>query len=335
MERPSRSARQRSPHAAISSSRWRPTALRYVRFGERRRPRGGPSRGSPVSRATTASATARPATSAPAPSRIWRPRMRCSRRISRTRRCCACGTRCRRRAASMPETIEHARQHAPSAFRRRSAPSPRPTGKHSSCAATCSSAADSTCSGGAATLRWTGSWLTIFLHRRSRERPRPSTPPFEQTLRDCLERYRMAGQDLEVDAPRFVPLEIAMHVCVKPGYLFEHVEQALLDVLQQSHAARRPPRRVPSRQLHVRPAGLPQRRLRGGAGGRRASTRFVITTFQRQGIDSDDGVRLRPARRSGGSRSRGSTTIRTSPSAACSRVDARVTMSAPRPTNGR
>ena len=40
----------------------------------------------------------------------------------------------------------------------------------------------------------------------------------------------MAGYDLEVDAPRFVSLEIDMHVCVKPEYFRSDVKAALLDV---------------------------------------------------------------------------------------------------------
>jgi hypothetical protein len=43
-----------------------------------------------------------------------------------------------------------------------------------------------------------------------------------------MERYRMVGFDLEVDAPRFVPLEIAMDVCVRAGVLAGDVHAALL-----------------------------------------------------------------------------------------------------------
>jgi hypothetical protein len=41
----------------------------------------------------------------------------------------------------------------------------------------------------------------------------------------------MAGYDLEVDGPRFVPLEIGLRVCVLPEYFRAHVEAAVLDVL--------------------------------------------------------------------------------------------------------
>lgn len=59
---------------------------------------------------------------------------------------------------------------------------------------------------------------------------RPVDAGFETDLRQCLERYRMAGQDLEVDAPIDVPLEIEMQICISPGYFFEDVQQALLKI---------------------------------------------------------------------------------------------------------
>jgi hypothetical protein len=40
---------------------------------------------------------------------------------------------------------------------------------------------------------------------------------------------RMAGYDLEVDGPRFVPLEIEMFVCIQPEYFRSQVKAALLD----------------------------------------------------------------------------------------------------------
>jgi hypothetical protein len=41
----------------------------------------------------------------------------------------------------------------------------------------------------------------------------------------------MAGHDLEIDAPRFVALEIAMHVCVDPAYFRSDVERELIEIL--------------------------------------------------------------------------------------------------------
>ena len=56
-------------------------------------------------------------------------------------------------------------------------------------------------------------------HRRPRRRRARSTRRFETRLRRHLERFRMAGYDLEVDAPRFVALDVALHVCVQPELL--------------------------------------------------------------------------------------------------------------------
>ena len=38
----------------------------------------------------------------------------------------------------------------------------------------------------------------------------------------------MAGHDLEVDGPRYVSLEIDMHVCAEPDYFRAHVKEELL-----------------------------------------------------------------------------------------------------------
>ena len=38
----------------------------------------------------------------------------------------------------------------------------------------------------------------------------------------------MAGYDVEINAPRFVPLDIKIRVCVAPGYFRVNVKQSLL-----------------------------------------------------------------------------------------------------------
>ena len=80
----------------------------------------------------------------------------------------------------------------------------------------------------ACTRRWTGMFHTMFI-TVDRRGGKPVTPEFEQELRDFLERFRMAGYDLEIDGPRYVALDLALNVCVMPGYLRAHVKQALLD----------------------------------------------------------------------------------------------------------
>ena len=79
-----------------------------------------------------------------------------------------------------------------------------------------------------ATRRWTGSWHTVFL-TVDRKGGRPLDEAFKQGLRSFLERFRMAGQDVEIEAPRFVPLRISMKVRIKPHYFRNSVKQALLE----------------------------------------------------------------------------------------------------------
>lgn len=85
----------------------------------------------------------------------------------------------------------------------------------------------------AATLRWTGSWYTMFI-TVDRKGGRAVDPAFRADLRAFLETYRLAGYDVEIDAPRFVPLEIAFTVCVAPGYFQSMVQKALLTTFSKS-----------------------------------------------------------------------------------------------------
>lgn len=77
-----------------------------------------------------------------------------------------------------------------------------------------------------ATFRWTGSWHTVFV-TIDRCGGREVTPAFENTVRGHLERSRLAGYDLQVDGPRYVPLEIEIEVCAAPGHFRGHVAEAL------------------------------------------------------------------------------------------------------------
>jgi hypothetical protein len=80
-----------------------------------------------------------------------------------------------------------------------------------------------------ATRRWTGSWITMFItvDRRGSD---ALDPAFETELAAFIERFRLAGHDVEIDAPRFVALDIELHVCTKPGYFAADVERRLLEV---------------------------------------------------------------------------------------------------------
>ncbi|HEU4453568.1 MAG TPA: putative baseplate assembly protein, partial [Longimicrobium sp.] len=119
-----------------------------------------------------------------------------------------------------PEPLEKVRLHAPYAFR---------TQERAVTAEDYAAAAERhpEVQRAAATRRWTGSWYTIFV-TVDRVGGLPVDAEFEAGLRDFLERFRMAGYDLEIDAPRFAPLDVAFSVCAKPGYSRGDVRQALI-----------------------------------------------------------------------------------------------------------
>ena len=86
-----------------------------------------------------------------------------------------------------------------------------------------------------------------------RRRSRPSCAAF-------LERYRMAGHDLEIDAPRFVAARHRAARLREAGLLPRRRRAALLDAFSAARAGRRRHRLLPSRTASLRPAGVPERR---------------------------------------------------------------------------
>ena len=84
-----------------------------------------------------------------------------------------------------------------------------------------------------ATRRWTGSWYTMFI-TVDRKNGLPIDADFEVELRSFLERFRLAGYDLEIDAPINVPLEIVLKVCVLPNYISSNVKRSLLEVFSNT-----------------------------------------------------------------------------------------------------
>ena len=87
-----------------------------------------------------------------------------------------------------------------------------------------------------ATLRWTGSYNSIFISV-DRKGGRPVGEPFEDDLRDFLEKFRLTGHDIEITPPRFVSLDIKVTVFLESGYLQSSVKEALQAVFSSSVAA--------------------------------------------------------------------------------------------------
>jgi hypothetical protein len=121
-----------------------------------------------------------------------------------------------------PETLDEVRQFAPWAFR---------TQERAVTEADYADVAqrDPEVASARATLRWTGSWYTMFV-TVERVGGQSVDDPFRGRIRNFLETYRLAGYDLEIEAPKFIPLDIAFSVCVAPGYFRSTVKQALLEV---------------------------------------------------------------------------------------------------------
>jgi hypothetical protein len=80
----------------------------------------------------------------------------------------------------------------------------------------------------AARLTWTGSWYeaNVAIDPRSEGADRDLL----EAVATSLYPYRRMGHDLRSHAPQYVSLDIALEVCVLPGYLRGHVKAALLDV---------------------------------------------------------------------------------------------------------
>jgi Baseplate J-like protein len=81
-----------------------------------------------------------------------------------------------------------------------------------------------------ATLRWTGSWYTVFIAVEP-QGAGSLTTTLQRSLKKNVERYHLAGQDLELDSPQYVALQIELDICVDPNYFQSDVQQALQQVL--------------------------------------------------------------------------------------------------------
>ena len=125
-----------------------------------------------------------------------------------------------------PETVDHIRQSAPVAFQ---------TQERAVTAADYQARAMlyPGVQRAAATLRWTGSWNTVFI-TVERDQQAALDASFIAGLEAYLGGYRMAGVDLEVEDGIQVPLLIQMSVCVRPDYVAVDVEQALLAVFSST-----------------------------------------------------------------------------------------------------
>jgi hypothetical protein len=128
-----------------------------------------------------------------------------------------------------PEAIEEVRQLAPRAFQAETFRAVTEE-DYETAALKLSAVAAARC-----TFRWTGSWHTVFVAVHPSNPADLITLPGSRTrlsdrlvqkLRAHLTRYKLAGYDLEVLTARYVPLEIAVRLCVAPGHFRGDVLEA-------------------------------------------------------------------------------------------------------------
>lgn len=81
-----------------------------------------------------------------------------------------------------------------------------------------------------AMFRWTGSWHTVFITVDPLGRS-DLPAALQQSIKDWVARFTLAGYDLEIAPPTYVPLEIEIDICVCRDHFRAHVEEALLTAL--------------------------------------------------------------------------------------------------------
>ena len=120
-----------------------------------------------------------------------------------------------------PEPIEQVRLYAPQAFREQ---------QRAVTTADYAQAAERhpEVQRAVAVRRWTGSWYTIFVHV-DRKQGLSIDEPFKVKLVNFLTQFRLAGHDLAIEAPQFVPLDLVLKVQVKPDYFRSAVKGALME----------------------------------------------------------------------------------------------------------
>jgi hypothetical protein len=133
------------------------------------------------------------------------------------------------RGGTDPEPLDRVRQDAPVAFRvQERAVTPA---DYAAVTLRHPEVQQATC-----TERWTGSWYTMFL-TVDRVGGLPTDAAFEAEIRTHLERFRMAGHDLEISPPAQVALDVVLSVCVLPDFYRADVQTEVLAVLGSGRTA--------------------------------------------------------------------------------------------------
>lgn len=123
------------------------------------------------------------------------------------------------RGGTRPEASEDVRLYAPHAFRRQERAVTREDWAEVASRHPAVQRA-------VATIEWTGSWYVVFVSVDA-VAGHPVAGELADDVRAHLERYRLAGYELQVRPPSWVALDIAMTVCVDPNHFVADVEARL------------------------------------------------------------------------------------------------------------
>lgn len=80
-----------------------------------------------------------------------------------------------------------------------------------------------------AKIQWTGSWnvINITVDRKGEFNVDDA---FVEKIQNYLETYRLAGNEVKIKPPKFVALDVMIHVSVDSGYFKKQVKEKLVDV---------------------------------------------------------------------------------------------------------
>lgn len=135
----------------------------------------------------------------------------------------SCGNPLPARGGTDPETNDQIRRRAPQAFL---------TQERAVTPADYEAAAELNplVNRASAALRWTGSWYTVFLTVEP-EGGGNLSQSLEKSLKKSVGTWRLAGQDLQLESPQYVSLDIKLTICVDPGYFNADVQNGIVQVL--------------------------------------------------------------------------------------------------------
>ncbi|MGH1403993.1 MAG: baseplate J/gp47 family protein [Alphaproteobacteria bacterium] len=92
--------------------------------------------------------------------------------------------------------------------------------------------------GANARIQWTGSWYTVFVTvDRVGGLSVQNDVDFKNDILEMLRTYRLAGYDLELRDPSYVPVDLALHICAKENVFVSDIKRQVLRVLHNYFTA--------------------------------------------------------------------------------------------------